>query len=88
LFFFLVVSKLKGVVEEDVRLPLVKVWIDDLQVFLGQAPSGVVHVDPEDALQHLDHLLFVLVPHSGAAINARNLVGRPHLKKVMRVNET
>ena len=39
-------------------------------------------VNPEDGLEHLDHLVLVLVPHGGAAVDPGDPVAAVHVPRV------
>ena len=70
------VADLEGVVEKDVRLELVVVGVDDLEVLLRHPPGGLILVHPEQRLEHLHHLRLGLVPHGGARVDPRDRVRR------------
>ena len=53
---------------------LIVVIIDDVEVLEGDPPGTLILVHPEDALEHLHHLLPVLVPHGGTREDAGDVV--------------
>lgn len=70
-------------VSSFLTLKLVVVEIDDLEVLLRDATGGLVLIHTEDGLQHLHHLLLVLVPHGGRGVDADDVVRGLDLGRVV-----